>query len=96
MGMQHCTAYPFFDLGLREIGRALYFDQRRLGANDLWQGLTIALHIGQFTHADPAPIGVCPIDATDKDLFGFHPLAHDIGIHANIDPIEIGGRGQGG
>ena len=62
-----------------------------LGANDLRQSFAIAFHIRQFTHANPAPIGVSAIDSADEDFFGLHPLTDNIRIHTNIDPNEIGG-----
>lgn len=90
-GMQDCSAYPLFG-SKREVRPTTgNFDKEGLGADDLRQRLTITLDIWQLTHADPAPIGMGAIDATDEDLFGFHALTDDVGIHADIDPDKVGG-----
>ena len=91
MGMQDHSAYPFFGSKREVRPTSRDFDEDGLSADDLRQRLTIALHIWQLTHADPAPIGMCAIDAADKNLFGFHPFTHDVGIHAHIDPNKVGG-----
>ena len=96
MGMQDSSAYPLLESKREVRPTSGDFDADGLSADDLRQRLTIALNVWQLTHADPAPIGMCAIDAADENLFGFHPLTHDVGIHADVDPDKVGGRGQGG
>jgi hypothetical protein len=91
MGMQECSAYPLLESKCEVQPTSGDFDKEGLSADDLRQRLTIALNVWQLTHANSAPIGMGAIDAADENLFGFHPLTHDVGIHADIDPDKVGG-----
>ncbi len=91
MGMQDCSACPLLESKREARPTSGDFDEDGLSADDLRQRLTIALDIWQLTHANSAPICMRAIDAADENLFGFHTLTHDVGIHANIDPDKVGG-----